>query len=90
MIFNIYHSSIFDKILQWDETDFNDQTNTIDRFLENSTDLKVITTLPFLVGHHEERDSTLWGVKNCAYNQMIDDSKALLEQKLLQFKSSGL
>ena len=66
-VFNIYHNTVFDRILAWDETDHNDQTNTIDKFIESSGDLKVITTLPFLVGHHEEMKSTLWGFTNGTY-----------------------
>ena len=59
MVFNIYHRSVFDRVLFWDETHKDAETNTIDRFLEGFSDLGVITTVPFLVGHHEESVSTL-------------------------------
>ena len=86
-VFNIYHKSVFDRILTWDETDHNDQTNTIDKFIESSGDLKVITTLPFLVGHHEEMKSTLWGFTNSAYNPFIKESSILLRKKVDKFKN---
>jgi len=87
-VFNIYHHSVFDRILSWDETDHNDQTNTIDKFVENSGDLKVITTLPFLVGHHEEMKSTLWGFTNNTYNPFIKESSILLRDKINEFKNN--
>lgn len=85
MVFNIYHRSCFDKILSWNENDSNATTNTIDRLLESTQDLKVITTFPFLVGHREDRYSTLWGIKNTGYNDLITSSANLLEEKVKQF-----
>lgn len=45
MVFNIYKKDMFEKIIQWDETNIDQIHNTIDRALE-SKDLRIITTYP--------------------------------------------
>ncbi len=79
MVFNIYTSSMFDRIIAWDEKNDDLKTNTIDRALE-SKDLKVLTTLPFLVGHKEDLKSTIWGFDNTEYKDWIQRSSDKLEQ----------
>ena len=59
MVFNVYHRPVFSKIAGWDSDNRDVNTNTIDQYLEN-TDLNVLTTEPFLVGHKEELRSTIW------------------------------
>jgi len=84
-VFNIYASSSIDMFTKWNPDDLNAEKNTIDRFLENQKSIKVIATLPFLVGHREEAHSTLWGFQNTTYTEMIANSQALLEAKVAAF-----
>ena len=85
MVFNYYKSHMFDRVISWDETDANQLTNTIDRALE-SKDLKVITTVPFLVGHKEDLKSTIWGFENTEYTDWICRSSEKLQKLVNDFK----
>ncbi|MBA3772991.1 MAG: methyltransferase type 11 [Ramlibacter sp.] len=88
MVLNIYHHSIFDLLIAWDESNEDPKTNTIDRYLEGIENLRVITALPFIAGHSEEDASTLWGFGNKQYAGLISGSQALLEQKVGAFLKS--
>lgn len=79
MVFNLYDKSAFDMIADWDELNRNVHTNAIDRYLENKK-LRVLTTCPFLVGHKEDLNSTIWGQQNTIYTQLIADSSKKLQQ----------
>jgi len=82
MVFNIYTRKVLEILTHWDAEDCNDQTNTIDRFLESQANLRVVVTLPFLVGHREEVHSTLWGFQNTRYLDMIAKSENTLKQMI--------
>ena len=84
-VFNYYQSHMFDRVISWDETDANQLTNTIDRALE-SNDLKVVTTVPFLVGHKEDLKSTIWGFENTEYADWILRSSEKLQKLVNDFK----
>lgn len=92
MVFNIYSPQAMDLIGRWDETNEDDQTNTIDRYLERTDNLRVITLLEPIFGHREELTSSLWGFTNDAYNSHIEKSRELLAQKVAEYraKSSAL
>lgn len=77
MVFNMYDPSIFETISQWDHTALDKATNTIDRYLEDKCH-RVLTTCPFLVGHKEDLDSTIWNHKNDLYNPGIENSSKKL------------
>lgn len=85
MVFNYYKSHMFDRVISWDEKDANQLTNTIDRALE-SKDLKVVTTVPFLVGHKEDLKSTIWGFENTEYTDWIHHSSEKLQKLVNDFK----
>lgn len=85
MVFNYYKSHMFDRVISWDEKDANQLTNTIDRALE-SKDLKVVTTVPFLVGHKEDLKSTIWGFENTEYTDWILRSSEKLQKLVNDFK----
>ena len=85
MVFNVYSSSTYDAIASWDDTNREAATNTIDRYLERSRSIKIVTTLPFLVGHKEELHSTLWGFQNTQYANLIAASSTLLKNKLDEY-----
>lgn len=82
MVFNVYGAGVFDVADTWDSSDRDENTNTIDRYLERQSTLRVLTTAPFLVGHKEELHSTLWGFQNTQYSELIAESSELLLEKL--------
>lgn len=84
-VFNIYSGLAIEMFSNWDPENLDAEKNTIDRYLENQKSIKVITTLPFLVGHREEVHSTLWGFQNTTYVKMIAISQTLLEAKVAEF-----
>jgi Glycosyltransferase family 25 (LPS biosynthesis protein) len=85
MVLNIYNHSIYDLLISWDESNEDPKTNTIDRYLENSEKLRVVTAVPFIVGHSEDDSSTLWGFGNEQYVEMISRSQDLLQKKVRAF-----
>ena len=85
MVFNLYASDVFPLIAQWDNTNHNKTTNTIDRYLENMN-LRILTTVPFLVGHKEDLYSTIWNHKNDLYNPGILNSNKKLFLLLDKYK----
>ena len=76
MVYNIYNRSALELLAQWDPMNTDPHTNTIDKFLENQTTVQVVVAVPFLVGHREEVQSTLWGFQNNTYSKMIAESEA--------------
>ena len=84
MVFNVYHEEMFDLISQWDERNRDETSNTIDRYLE-SRKLSVHVRLPFLVGHREEMNSTIWDWSNLRYKQLIENSEKTLKRLADEF-----
>ncbi len=80
MVCNIYSERALRLLAQWDPDDRDDQTNTIDKFLERQAELRVVVALPFLVGHREDVYSTLWGFQNSQYSNLIENSARMLER----------
>ncbi len=87
MVFNVYSKDIYTKIIQWDETNYDLETNTIDRALEGY-DLNVVTTSPFLVGHKEDLHSTIWGFNNAQYHDWIEKSNKKIELLIQNFEKN--
>ena len=85
-VFCIFNESSLDLLMAWDYKKLDVQTNTVDRFIENSHDLRIVVPLPFLVKHSEKFDSVLWGFKNTAYSDMIAESENRLRDLALTFK----
>lgn len=81
-VYNVYNPKVLSLLAEWDDENYDVESNTIDRYLERCTDLRVMTTLPFLVGHKEELYSTLWGMQNTQYIDLIEASQDLLRQKV--------
>jgi hypothetical protein len=90
MVFNIYNRSAFRTIMSWNEKEDCPKTNTIDRFLERKSELRIVTALPFVVGHSVDESSTLWGFGNTQYVELIVDSADLLRQKVAVWRSSAV
>jgi len=86
MVFNIYSRRAMEIISQWDETLEDDQTNTIDRYLESTANLRIVTLLEPVFGHREDLKSSLWGFGNEQYNDYIEKSRAQLQAKVDVFR----
>ncbi|WP_426341198.1 methyltransferase domain-containing protein [Pseudoduganella sp. S-14] len=76
MVCNVYSRKALGVLAAWNPEHRDDQTNTIDKYLERQASLRVVVALPFLVGHREEVFSTLWGIQNTQYSDMIAASEA--------------
>ena len=87
---NIYAPKAQRLLAQWDETNQDAQTNTIDRFVQLQGGLRVVVALPFLVGHQEALDSSLWGISNVRYSQLIEDAEAKLGDLVEQWQAQGV
>lgn len=84
-VFNIYSSNGIRMLGAWDIS--NDRVeNTIDRHMERQPNLRVIFVWPYLVGHKEEHQSTIWPHSNSQYQGMIAQSERTINEKLKQFK----
>ena len=83
---NIYSESFFNVLSSWNPQLDDPESNTIDRFIESQMELKVVTTLPFIVGHKEEVFSSLWNFQNTQYLEMIEKSQILLMKKVQDFR----
>jgi hypothetical protein len=88
MVLNIYNRTVYDLFESWSPAIRDRRTNTIDRFLERQGSLRVITTLPFVAGHAESTDSTLWGFANGKYTNIIQESEKRLSDKVAAFRGS--
>ena len=88
MVFNIYSSDFLKILMDWNPENQNSTTNTIDKFIESRTNLRVVVTYPFLVGHREEAHSTLWGFQNTTYNNLINKSLKDLHQKIQIYQTT--
>jgi SAM-dependent methyltransferase len=85
MVCNVYSRKALGILAAWNPEHRDDQTNTIDKYLERQTSLRVVVALPFLVGHREDAFSTLWGFQNTQYSDMI----AASERGLVDLAAAG-
>lgn len=80
MVFNIYNPSIFQFISNWDYKNINLASNAIDRYIDEKANLNIITTLPYLVTHKEDAQTTLWSRSHeFTYTAMINKSQETLK-----------
>lgn len=87
-VFNIYASSAIRVMAEWDESNLDPLTNTLDRYMERQG-LRFVTTTPFLVGHDEGENSTLWGISNAGYTPLIAATEQLMSQKIGEFRAGA-
>lgn len=81
MVFNIYNKSIFQFISNWDYKNTALASNAIDRYIDQKSNLNIITTLPYLVTHKEDAQTTLWCRSNAfTYTAMINKSQEKLRE----------
>ena len=81
-VFSFYNASAYNIIIKWDYMDRDRENNTIDKYLQRCSGLRIITTLPFLVGHSEIQRSTLWDQGNDVYTSMIENAQQKLWNKI--------
>lgn len=87
MVLNLYNRRAMERITQWDDRDRDVHDNTIDRWLGRMEGLRVVTTLPFLVGHDTSAQSTLFGFSNRRYDATIGASERRLRRMVARFEA---
>lgn len=88
MICNIYRQRMIEHLAAWDDKDDNAFTNTIDRYMEAATHLRVVTTLPFMVDYGANLQSTLRDADNHKFDALRARSEALLTAKVAEFEAA--
>lgn len=89
-VLNIYTRRALALMAAWNPADLAPSTNTIDRYLERLPGLRIVTTIPFLVGHREDVHSSLWNFPNRHYRTLIAESERRLAEKVREFRSRSL
>ena len=85
MVHNIYSKNALEHLASWDANNQDADKNTIDMHLQKNSKLRVAVCLPFLVGHEEDMNSSLWGFNNTQYSDMIEKSENTLEELSRKF-----
>ena len=81
MVFNIYNSSSYDTICEWDSTNRDIHTNTIDKYIKNKK-MRIVLSYPFEFACLNCR-STIWNCeKYNAYSKMFEQSTNLIKHKI--------
>lgn len=80
MVCSLYNCRALTRLASWTE----ESGLPIDRYLESSVGLEVVTTLPFLAGHSDTLTSSVWGFGNRRYRNMIKNSEARLNRLLME------
>lgn len=84
MVCNVYNHGGLTRLASWRvETGM-----TIDRYLEQTPGLKVVTTVPFLANHRDNLSSSVWGFDNRRYRSMIQASEKRLMQMVEKHDAS--
>lgn len=89
MVMNIYGPRVLAHLANWNPETGPIETNTIDAWMSELPGLRVVTTLPFLVGHDSQVRSTLFGFANRRYEGMIRASEARLERMVEAFEAGA-
>lgn len=90
MVYNIYGPRVLAHLAAWAPENGPTAENTIDAWLSKLPDLRVITTLPFLVGHDSRLRSSLFGFDNRRYDGMIERSQARLFDRVQAFEQERI
>ncbi|KAB2672375.1 methyltransferase type 11 [Brucella intermedia] len=86
MVFNIYNERALQLLSEWNPSDNDAATNTVDRYLEKQNNLRIVVCLPFLVGYNEKAASTLWGFDNSRYTPMIRKTEQKIEEMVRDWR----
>lgn len=90
MLCNLYRPRMIAHLAQWDDTDDNAFSNTIDRYMERATHLRVVTTLPFLASYGAGLNSTLREADNHKFDALLARSQADLAAKVASFEAARM
>lgn len=90
MVLNIYGPRVLAHLAAWSPETGPVRTNTIDAWLSELPELRVITTVPFLVGHDSQARSTLFGFANQRYDSMIRASESRLQRMVEAFERARM
>lgn len=82
LVCGIYNTGALNRISKWSEG----TSLPIDRYLEKSDGLRVVTTLPFLADHCDDLTSTVWRFRNQRYRNVIRRSEARLTQLVRDYE----
>lgn len=85
MVCNMYAITALNRLAAWIPEQQGGVANTIDRYLGQPGQLRVIVALPFLVGHREDVQSTLWGTSNRMYSAPILSAERELMRKVRNY-----
>ncbi|GGF81792.1 hypothetical protein GCM10011402_38030 [Paracoccus acridae] len=85
MVCGIYNHRALMRLASWTD----DIQLAIDRYLEASEGLKVVTTLRFLVGHSDSLKSSIWHFNNERYNNMIKNSELRLKSLVRDYEKKN-
>lgn len=88
MVHNIYAQPALEALSEWNSAIRDPHTNTIDSYLQGRAQMRVVTTLPFLVAHTTDMDSSLWGINNHEYLAVIYKAEQDLRQLVDRFKQA--
>ena len=88
MVHNIYAQPALEALSEWNSSIRDPHTNTIDSYLQGRAQMRVVTTLPFLVAHTTDMDSSLWGINNQEYLAVIYKAEQDLRQLVERFKQA--
>ncbi|WPY97047.1 hypothetical protein T8T21_20615 (plasmid) [Limimaricola variabilis] len=89
MVFNIYGPRALQRLAEWPRRGPEADTDTVDLWLGRMPGLRVVTTLPFLVGHDDSHASTVFGFSNRRYTPMIRQSERRLARAVAAFEAEG-
>lgn len=91
-VFNVYNiRNIGKRLSKWDEQTDNHLTGQFDRYLEQTPNLRVVTSQPWLVGHAEHLFSTMWHGGNNAklYNPQINRATTRLRTAVQTWRENN-
>lgn len=90
MVCNVYATAALHRLAAWYPVQKDDVANTIDRYLGEPGQLRVIVALPFVVGHRENVRSTLWGASNRLYSASIRSAERELVRKVRDYECKSV
>lgn len=86
MVFNIYNNRIYDSIINWNINDNDVDNNTIDSYLKQQYNLKIIVPVPFEFSCLNI-NSTIWGDINLfnEYNKLFQKSLNIINNLIQEY-----
>lgn len=86
LVYGRYRGPVLETMAAWAQQSDDYTRHAIDRVLEAHPGLRVVTTIPPLVGHDETHFSTLWQAHNIEQVDMVNKSAAAIAAKVAEFR----